>query len=362
MSYYIESLSDVPKIQSIIQEYGFVIIKNVVSSWEHQEFINDIYNYIDKTPRKPEKKIELSRDEIEQPLSRDKVKELRERWYLHATFGAPTEFHAFQLPTANKLREKPEFYQLYSSLLGEEKLLYYQDRFCLKLPGAGETEFIHIDADPHYRKPMNEAPLQSIVFFSDTKFHCIPKSHTQEFHQQITDNYTYITKNKKPRNMTMIDKKNDVLNLESKLEAIDIPKDSILIFTENLWHASKPNRSDKFRLALYFGYHRYNQCPNTIAERLESYQTGRRPIRFPSGAKTYLAPKMYYNFPDSPHLMKKYLALIPENYIGTHTIKKNNREVSWLNEQTWNPIETHDYVPYQHSSLGRKLLGIEDWS
>ena len=55
MSYYIESLSDVPQIQSIIQEYRFVIIKNVVRPSEHQEFINDIYNYIDKTPRKQNK-------------------------------------------------------------------------------------------------------------------------------------------------------------------------------------------------------------------------------------------------------------------------------------------------------------------
>ena len=343
-------------IKHRLKEDGYVVINNVVDEDIHKSFIQDIKNYISSTPRVEGKKIVI--DDIELPLTRDQVKNLKDRWFLHATFGAPCEFNAFQINTANKIREDPRLYELYKDLLNCDELLYYQDRVCIKLPGQGETEFIHIDADPHYRKPDNEAPLQSIMFFQDTKFYCIPKSHTQEFHNQITENYSYIDKKKKARNMTMIDKKRDYMNLEEKIEAIDIPKDSLLIFTENLWHASKPNKSNHIRLGLYFGYHRYHQCPNSINDRIRSYTTGRRPEKFPSGAKTYLVPKMYYNFPNSPNLMLKYLKLVPQQYHGTHTVKKTNEEVPWLNEELWDPITTHSYTPYNHTTLGKKLLGL----
>ena len=359
--YLINDISNIDGIKQKITEYGFVIIPDIVSSIEHQNFISDIYQYILNTPRVPEKQIQLSAEDIENSLSKAKVKELRDRWYLHATFGAPCEFHAFQIATANHLRERLDLYQLYSELLGETKLLYYQDRIGIKLPGQGETEFIHIDADPHYRKPDLQSKLQSIIFFSDAKFYCIPGSNKAEFHQSIIDNYPYLTKGSKPRSMTNIDKKRDYLDLGNHVEEISIPKDSLLIFTENLWHASKPNKSDKIRINCYFGYHRFLECPNTIGERLNSYITGRRPPRFPSGGKTYLVPKMYYNFPESPNLMQKYLKLVPEEYHGSHIVKKSGKQVLWLDESKWDPKITHQYQPYPHSELGKKLLGILSW-
>jgi len=344
-----------------LHENGFVVIPNIISVGEYNSFIEEILYYLNNIPRNPDKKIDISKSELIEGLNKSRVKDLKSKWLLHSNFGAPTELTAFQFNSINKIRERDDIYQIYRKLLGTEKLLYYQDRIGIKLPGSGQTEFIHIDADPWYRKDDSEAKLQSILFFADSKFYCIPKSHTKEFHKNITDNYVYIKKGKKPRSMTSIDQKKDFMNLESKLEAIEIPKNSLLIFTENLWHASKPNKSSIIRLVSYFGYHRLNESPNTIEERLASYYSGRRPKYFPSGAKTHLVPKMYYNFPNSPYLMKKYLSLIPNEYWGKHLVLKNNTEVNWIDEDKWSP-EILNYIPYSHSELGKKLLGLNSWN
>ena len=340
---------------------GYVIIPNLVNSSENGSFIDEVLIYLNSIPRLNDRRINITKEELTNDLLKSRVKELRTNWMLHSSFGAPTELNSFQFNSVNQLREREDIYDIYKNILDEEKLLYYQDRVGIKLPGSGETEFIHIDADPWFRKEDKDAKIQSIIFFSDSKFYCIPGSHTKEYHKLITDNYDYIKKGSKPRKMTMIDKKRDILNLESKVEAIDIPKNSLLIFTENLWHASKPNKSKKIRLVSYFGYHRLNECPNTLEDRLSSYYSGRKPKSFPSGAPTYLVPKMYYNFPNSPHLMKKYLSIIPNEFWGKHTIKKSGIEVDWIDEEKWDPISIMNYIPFNHSELGKKLLGLSTW-
>ena len=350
------------KIKKELQENGFVIIDNCVNNNEIDQFFSDVLHYLKCIPRNKDTPIpnELvaSRESLTSSLSPSLVKLCRSRWLLHQSFGAPVEATAFHLPIAWHLRQRKDLFDLYSELYNTTDLLANIDRFCCKLPGSGETEFIHIDRDPHYYQ--DEAPLQSMIFFSDSQFYAIPKSHSREFHKSICDHYTYISKQSKPRSMTMIDRKRDILNLEEQLETIQVPKGSLLIWSENLWHASKPNKSDQIRFALYYGF-----CPRNLScmssdERLESYITGRRPKRFPSGQPTYLVPNRYKSYPygtkDKPSMMQRYLNLIPNEFHGKHIVKKTGTIVSWLDEEAYDPRKTHYYTPYPLTDLGKKLL------
>ena len=350
-------------IQAKLLHQGYAIVPNCVDSQEIQMFFRDVHYYLQHIPRKPScempDSVIGSPESLQKPLSRAEVKDCRSRWLLHHGFGAPVEATAFHLPIMWHLRQRPDLFQLYRTLYGTDDLLANIDRFCCKLPGSGETEFIHIDRDPHYYQV--DAPLQSMIFFSDTNFYAIPGSHTPEFHQSFCEHYTYLEKKKKPRSMTMVDKKRDVLDLEKKMETILVPKGSLLIWSENLWHASRPNKSDTIRFAIYYGFTRRQDSVLTSQERLHSYQTGRRPVRYPSGAPTHLVPNRYksypYGTPERPSLMQRYLNLLPDKYHGTHLVKKTGIEVPWLNEEAYDPKKTHQYTPYSLTEMGRKLLG-----
>lgn len=353
---------NISEIATSLSENGYVIIKDCVSSQEMDQFYEDVLYYLRCLPRKDTTSIpsELlnSPDSLCSPMTPSLVKKCRSRWFLHHGFGAPVEATAFHLPIAWHLRQRPDLFDLYRKLYKTDELFANIDRFCCKLPGSGETEFIHIDRDPHYYQ--NDAPLQSMIFFSDSHFYAIPKSHTRSFHENICNHYTYISKKPKPRSMTMIDKKRDILHLEEQLETIVVPKGSLLIWSENVWHASKPNRGNQIRLALYYGFCPKHQSPMSSEERMESYKTGRRPIKFPSGHPTYLVPKRYKSYPygtkDKPSLMQRYLNLIPEEYHGEHLVKKTGTYVPWLNETAYDPKKTHHYTPYPLTDLGKKLL------
>ena len=165
-----------------LYQNGYVIIPNIVSDLENNNFVNEVLDYLNNIPRINDRHINISKQELLNDISKPRAKELRYKWLLHSSFGAPTEFNSFQFNSINTLRERPDLYSIYQNILDEEKLLYYQDRVGIKLPGSGETEFIHIDADPWFRKDDKEAKIQSIIFFSDSKFYCVPGSHTTEYH------------------------------------------------------------------------------------------------------------------------------------------------------------------------------------
>ena len=349
------NIVDIVGIQDDLSNWGYAIVQDATTLTEISEGRRQFLQYLRNLPRKPGCEIQLT--SITDHLSKPRVKELSRIWPLHRGFGAPTELDIFHLPISWKLRQKPALYELYSQLLGTTKLLANLDRVCLKLPGSGETEFIHIDRDPTHYDP--EAGLQSMIFFNDSRFYAIPKSHTPEFHKAVSTVYQ-IPRKDKERSMTMIDQSIDAdrLHLESHLETINVPTGSLLIWSENLWHASKPNTSDQIRLALYFGYHRVEESPNSIEERLGSYYSGRLPTRFPSGCKTHLVPARYQNF---TKLINPYLAILPEEYHGTRTVRSTGKQVPWLDEDKYDPVTVCGYLPPVLTTLGQRLLGKIEW-
>lgn len=352
-----KSIDNIEDIKKDLHDYGYTIIKNAVDSTDIDSFRREVLQYLKDLPRIPGKEIQL--DNLTDSLEKTEVKKLYEIWPLHKTFGAPTELDIFHLTIFWKIRQDPRLYNLYRQLLHTDKLLTTIDRASIKLPGMGETEFIHIDRDIH--NWTDDPPLQSMIFFSDSYFNAIPKSHTKDFHNNIIN--TYEIPPKKSRSMTMIDKKKDpkLLKLNQQLRKIPVPTGSLIIWSENLWHASVPNPSNNIRLTLYIGYHKLDTHPwkpNTKEERLESFKSGRRPPRFPSGSKTSLVPLRYYNY---TKLMKTYLDIVPEQFHGTHTVKSTGKILPWLDEQKYDPTSIRGYQPYSLSELGEKLLGSKEW-
>lgn len=350
------SITDLQGIKQDINKYGYAIVNNVVDNNEIQDFHNDVIQYLKDLPRKPGMEIDLR--DLTASLDKTQLKKLNERWPLHKTFGAPQELDIFHLHTAWKLRQKPELYNLYSYLLDTKELLANIDRVSIKLPGKGQTEFIHIDRDVHRWDPNPQ--LQGMIFFSDSTFYAIPKSNTKEFHDKVIEKYEIPPRQK---SMTQLPQERDheLLNLEKQLKPISVPKGSLIIWSENLWHASKPNSSKKIRLTLYFGYHRIHpqESPNTIHERLESFNTGKLPPKFPSGGNTSVVPESYLRYPQH---MKKYLNIIPQQYHTSRTTQ-SGKQIPWLDQDKYNdPIKIRNYKPYPLSELGKKLLGETPWN
>ena len=155
------------QIQADLATRGYALVP-LLSDTQLAEIYQDISHYLAHLPRREGSQIHLSPEELVAPLSRERVKALRSIWPLHHTFGAPVEATAFQLPSVCRLREDPDLYALYRELLGSPDLLVNTDRFCCKLPGSGETEFIHIDGDPHYTRDADPPDYQSMIFATDS--------------------------------------------------------------------------------------------------------------------------------------------------------------------------------------------------
>ena len=344
------SLTDREGIQQDLATWGYARVAGAASPAELASGSQQLLQYLRDLPRRPGYEIQL--DSLSETLTPTRVKQLAKVWPLHRRFGAPTELDIFHLPISWQLRQKPELYQLYATLLGTPELVANLDRFSLKLPGCGDTEFIHLDRDPTHYDP--NAGLQGMIFFHDSQFYAIPKSHTPEFHQAVAEAYQ-IPKHTKARSMTMLDQQLDseVFNLESHLETIAVSAGTLLIWSENLWHASRPNTSHQLRVALYFGYQPENECVNTRQERWQSYQTGNLPPRYPSGIQTQLIPRRYLNF---PRLILPYLAILPDQYQGTRTVRSTGQKVPWLQLDLYQPQLVRNYQPPKLSPLGKKIL------
>jgi hypothetical protein len=343
-------IDDITGIQHDLLEWGYARVNCAANPPEIEQGRRQLLEYLHDLPRRPGFKINLT--SLTETLTRERVSGLAKVWPLQRNFGAPTELDIFHLPISWQLRQKPELYQLYSHLLGTSHLLANLDRFSLKLPGSGETEFIHIDRDPTHYDPA--AGLQSMIFFGDSQFYAIPKSHTPEFHEAVAEAYQ-IPRRPKPRSMTMLDQKvdRDTFNLESHLETIPVHAGTLLIWSENLWHASRPNNSQRIRTALYFGYQPVDKSPNTILERRNSYLTGNLPPKYPSGNRTHLIPFRYQNF---HRLILPYLAILPEEYHGTRTVRSTGKQVAWISQSRYQPIPVRGYQPPTLTPLGIQLL------
>ena len=355
---YCRDVFDILKIRKDLSTHGFAIVKNIGRQYV-KRFKREVLEYLTTLPRVPGKEINITN--LDESLSKNRVKELIKVWPLHKQFGAPVELDIFHLKISWLIRQNPNLYNLYSHLLNTDDILANIDRISMKLPGSGETEFIHIDRDPNYWTP--NAPFQSMMFFSESSFYCIPGSHTEDFHREVVEQYG-ISKKDKPRPMTMIDKTRDkdLMNLESKIQRIQVGPGDLLIWSENLWHASRPNMSDKIRLALYFGYTRRHESPNTRDERLASFLSGDHPPFYPSGGRIHLVPRNYNSFPYSkpgkPSLMQRYLDILPTEYWGEKLIKKTGKLVYWLDNEKYTSKIVKNYQPPRLSKLGEKLLGI----
>ncbi len=237
-----------------------------------------------------------------------------------------TELYA--LPSMWRMRQVPEVYQAFATLLERSDLWVSVDRMGLKRPGywlkRGQRvsfpgkDHTDVHTDVNLWHPPTELRLQGLVALEDTDvdqggFACIPGFH-HTFRQWTQDNLDA----RRPARQTFVRFRDKAL-IESSMTPIPMKKGDLLIWNALLPHTNTSNQTDRWRACQYVtffpahGEHRQMQEQARYA-----WSTGRPPSHFPGGKA---------RFKDLP----------------THDRKDG-------------------YVPTELSQLGKRLLGIEAWS
>lgn len=359
-----------------IEQNGYIILPNVFSKQECDEAISELWDILEATPHKPEYQIKRPNDPLA-PLTSAKLKELDKNWVPHKNYGMFNENPVWHTKAHWKARQNPLLHQVYSQLLGTEAIWCTIDRASIKLPGQGEEEFNHWDADPWH--PLSFPSFQGIINLCERHFRCVPGSHKVEWHNDFKNEYKYLASNEQ-RPMVMIKKEQDSWNLgqilpndhtpaKTKYNCIrDIicPAGSMIIFNNRTMHSVARNTSDKIVYALYLSFtqagsrdfmsvhnkpnwswsalHPFAKNGDTeLADRIRSYQTGMAPYRFPGGGITQYVPLRTFAW-----VIRKR----DPSTVGKHPNTGN----PWVFEQ-----KPKNYVPPPLTALGRKILGLDPW-
>lgn len=172
MSSTVESLlpvdiRDLDGIQSCFNENGVVIVRLLTEEQCDALILEQWQRVILQQPWKEGIKIQI-RDEhgrtldpelhtdqpaflrqVKSALDKTVLEKLKNGWPLHRGFGAccdPVVFHG--LPKVWELRQDSRLYQVACKIIGTKDLWVDINRSIQKLPGEGESEFLHWDLSP----------------------------------------------------------------------------------------------------------------------------------------------------------------------------------------------------------------------
>jgi hypothetical protein len=149
-------------------EQGYLHVEGVLPDANCRAVVDAMFEFLDMDPEKPED------------------------WYrppLKGGTGGMVEMYHHQSMWDN--RQHPRVHQLFTDLLGTEKLLVTLDRVSFKLPENPQhpqfrdAGFLHLDNNPRdYIKDPNRLALQGVIYLTDTVadqggFHCVPGFHKQ---------------------------------------------------------------------------------------------------------------------------------------------------------------------------------------
>jgi hypothetical protein len=284
------------------------------------------------------------------------------------------------------------------------------NRSIQKLPGQGETEFLHWDFNP-FAAGLAEAPAVSNVCgkvcYTASCFVAAPRTHTAEFLAEFVRKYRpiYPDVKKNAPKFGLDPQKADPLELFERRQAYSIPAGCAVLWNERLLHgqtktplyaqvstpfspsppAIKKNSllrnlrhsirlsalqhsdslhvsSMKVEYGCYLGYfpagardaYKTVCGVDELTDRLTSYKHGQAPHLWPSLDRIHLYPARFKNF---PHLLEAYMRKMPAGHpMITWRTTAKGQTVPDLK-----PLPQRDYTPPVLSPLGRKLLGLDPW-
>jgi hypothetical protein len=352
------------------KENGYVVLPNVVDNKRCEDFVDELWGVLEAVPRVKGMEIKRPHDPHGE-VSASWLKQAKARWVPHAQFGAPCEPPMFHLNTMWQVRQDPRLYDFYKKLLGRSDLWVGINRPIIRLPGQGQAELCHWDQDPFFWDNDGDAAtggLHSIVAFSDTTvaLSSVP-TFTQEFTDQFRKQYGHLRK-PKPQAKIQVKAPDPMYLMEEKnWQEIPVPKGSVIIWSAKLLHSAAVNRSKRIRYGMYLGYRPAGSRPNMsntdlaldeLQDRLRSYRTGCMPFRYPSGDPTHYMPARWLNF---PKIAAAYQRRLPEPQASQTRVIASGLNKGRRVPALYEP-DPQGYQPPVLTPLGRKLLGLDQWT
>ena len=292
------------------------------------------------------------------PLSVKQRKEFARAWPMHRGFGACCDDSNFHLRGVWAIRENPSLFELAARIAGTEELWVDVNRSIQKLPGEGEHEFLHWDANPfgHEEESAQVPQVCGKVCYTPARVVLVPGTHTAEFRAEFTALYAaqYASLSPKAAKVAIARDKPDPLKLAERAMQIPIGAGRAVFWSKWLLHGmAKTPLNEPTEYGTYLGYFARGaraeyerKCGvDERADRVESYALGRAPKLWPSFDRIHFVPKRFANF---PKILDGYVRKMPP---GHPSIVRGARV-------TLTPWPVEGYTPPELSPLGQKLLGI----
>lgn len=350
-----------------VRRQGYVVIPGICTPEQCEKVKSELWSIIEELPRRPEARL---RRPAGPRLTKKEIKHLRDHWLPHKAFGAPCEPPMFHLQEFYRIRQDPQVYQVFAELLGQKELYTELNRPKMVLPGEGDEELCHWDADPFHWDNDGRADtlgFHCLVAFSDlTTVFSTETTWTKEWVTRFRELYAPL-RNAEPQAKVHI-KDHDPLNLRDKWQYIKVPAGSIIIWSNKLLHSSYKNTSDQIIYGMYHGYQKAEDRKemanpelglNQTEDRLRAYKTGQMPYKYPSGDKTHYIPARWQNF---PKIVASYQRRLPQDCEQAQQTRilqygpNKGKVVPFMYEPL--PVGYH---PPPLSDLGKRLMGIEAW-
>ena len=277
-------------------------------------------------------------DAVTGPFSAKRRKELEKGWPLHRGFGACADDSVWHTRGVWAVRQDTDLYEIGRTLLGRDDLHVTLDRGIQKLPGQGESEFLHLDYNPFKTSDEtqggNEKVLQGKIVYTESNFICVPGTHTDAFLKEFQTTYApiYPRVSEKDKKFELKEEKEDPMNLIGRKREIRVPAGCVIFWNDRLFHGVNLNPKDaEVKYGMYVGFkpavsregYKTATGRDELQDRLRSFKEGCAPLAYPSMDMVWHCPKMFQSFPKG---MKAYLDKLPPDspLRGTRMTKKGD--------------------------------------
>jgi hypothetical protein len=371
-------------------EHGYVVLSGIMDEAAREEFLVEyVKGVLQKQPwasqapfivRDPTTGSELDIDADRKRylevltmshIDESVVKEYKEAAPFHtSSFGAPCDPYVWHMPSVWKVRQNPFMYQAAVRLLENNTRLWVDINRCIyKLPGNDDSEFLHWDLPFLYKEWTPPCAISGKVCIQEGLFICVPKTHTAEMHERICREYRphYPAANESSAKFGLAPEKKDPLELFKKCVGVVVPQGCAIYWSEWLLHGvtSLPKTSP-IQFGIYLGMlpavdrraYKKKCGVGELEDRLASYWEGRAPLLYPSLDSVHHYPHRYQNFINQ---LQKFADKTPPDYPGLTTRILQSGENKGTPVLHFEPVIDPDYIPFQLTDLGERLLGLRSW-
>jgi len=317
-------------------------------------------------------------------LSSKMRKVMRAGAALHVGFGAPCDVLIWHLACVWEIRQHTEIYTLATLVLGMKSLWIGLNRVIWKLPGEGDSEFLHWDSivgtaafeekDKNYRKHCGGKWMAT-----DTTFIFVPGSHKKKFHKKFQRLYFESVDGKPPlynynraAKFTLDPSKPDPMNLFKRAVKVFVKRKTWVYWYELTLHGVIANPKDgKIAIGTYIGFFPAGSHPNykknskvdELEDRLYSLKTGMPPKLYPSFDFVHKFPLQFVSF--SAGLLSYIGKMIPGHASISTRVNETASKKAGIEVRVPTIInhisEADGYQPPDLSDLGRRLAGLDEW-